>query len=124
MRKEFWMPTIAALLLATTVSLPLTAHAETLGVADDVTTLDTVVVEGDPERVPNRGASQSAVLHDFGEPDIRHPSAGGTAPRQPPITRWDYPSFSVFFERRNVVDVVIKDKPAPIRHIEELQSAP
>jgi hypothetical protein len=38
----------------------------------------------------------------FGAPVTRHPTVGA-----PPITRWDYAGFSVFFERDRVIDAVV-----------------
>lgn len=48
--------------------------------------------------LPQRGNSQNHVLQIWGEPVKRHTSIG-----QPPITRWDYPGFSVYFEYRHVI---------------------
>ena len=47
----------------------------------------------------------------------------GGAPKHPPITRWDYAGYSVFFERTTVVDVVIKGDPPPLSHVDELKPA-
>lgn len=77
-----------------------------------------------PANLPQRGSSQAAVLKTFGEPVEKHAPAGGGHPKQPPITRWDYPGYSVFFERSTVIDVVVKDAPAPIHHMDELQPQP
>ena len=38
---------------------------------------------------------------------MRHAPVGGGHPQQPPITRWDYPTFSVYFEHEHVVDAVL-----------------
>ena len=38
----------------------------------------------------------------FGAPQERHPAVG-----KPPITRWDYPGFSVFFENEHVIHAVV-----------------
>lgn len=54
-----------------------------------------------PDR-PTRGSSMSAVEARFGAPVTRHAAVG-----EPPITRWDYPQFSVFFERDKVLHAVI-----------------
>ena len=54
-----------------------------------------------PER-PARGSSMSAVEARFGAPATRHAAVGA-----PPITRWDYPQFSVFFEHDKVLHAVI-----------------
>jgi len=71
------------------------AVAETLVVDDQVQ-----VRESSVER-PRRGATMSAVEARFGAPSQRHATVG-----EPPITRWDYPSFSVFFERDRVIHAV------------------
>ena len=76
-----------------------------------------------PLVLPHRGQSQATVLREFGEPLQRHAPAGGGAPKHPPITRWDYAGYSVFFERTTVVDVVIKGDPPPLSHVDELKPA-
>ena len=43
----------------------------------------------------------------FGAPVTRHPAVGGASAQQPPITRWDYNGFSVFFEHDRVIDSVV-----------------
>lgn len=71
-------------------------------------TLD--VPAGEPaERpaAPARGSSMAAVEARFGTPTTRHSAVG-----QPPITRWDYPQFSVFFEHDKVIHAVLVQKPA------------
>jgi hypothetical protein len=77
-----------------------------------------------PAVLPQRGQTQDAVLRAFGTPRTQHPPAGGGSPQHPPITRWDYDGYSVFFERRTVIDVVIKDRPKPLHHMDELQPQP
>jgi hypothetical protein len=63
------------------------------------------VPSGDPavaaER-PHRGSTMSTVQSRFGEPVNRHATVG-----QPPITRWDYAHFSVYFENDRVLHAVI-----------------
>lgn len=73
--------------------------------------------------LPVRGETKSGVRKRFGEPTVQHKPAGGDTRRHPPITRWDYPGFSVFFERGNVIDAVVKDQPATIHRTEELKPA-
>ena len=72
------------------------AIAETLVVDDRI-----VVRESNIER-PSRGMTMSAVEKRFGAPTSRPPAVG-----QPPITRWDYPGFSVFFEYDRVIHAVV-----------------
>jgi hypothetical protein len=59
-----------------------------------------VAVAPSRTREPSRGAStMTTVEKQFGAPATRHPTVG-----KPPITRWDYPNFSVFFEGDRVID--------------------
>lgn len=51
--------------------------------------------------VPSRGDSKHQVLERFGLADEEHPAIG-----QPPITRWDYREFSVYFEGNRVLNSV------------------
>jgi hypothetical protein len=71
------------------------AFAETIVVDDQVKVRESVV-----ER-PDRGMSMSSVEQRFGAPASKHPTVG-----QPPITRWDYPGFAVFFEKDRVIHAV------------------
>jgi len=63
----------------------------------------------------------SGVLKQFGEPSLRHGAVGGSSRQQPPITRWDYPQFTVFFEYDHVVDSVVKGEPAIVQNTQGLQ---
>jgi len=69
--------------------------AETL-LVDDQVQLRPVSIE-----LPKRGSSMAAVEAKFGAPKTRHAAVG-----DPPITRWDYESFSVYFEHQHVVHAV------------------
>ncbi|MDB5967714.1 MAG: hypothetical protein JWQ90_164 [Hydrocarboniphaga sp.] len=71
-------------------------------------------------QLPARGSSMAVVNQQYGEPKVRHPAVGGDSPKHPPITRWDYETFSVFFENQHVVDAVRPDAPTPIAHREDL----
>ena len=81
------------------------AVAETLVVDDQVQ-----VRQSSVDR-PVRGATMSAVEQKFGAPAQKHAAVGGcggTTPcKTPPITRWDYPGFSVFFENEHVIESVV-----------------
>jgi hypothetical protein len=60
---------------------------------------------GDPAAAaarPDRGSSMATVQSRYGEPTNR-PSAVG----DPPITRWDYPQFAVYFEHDRVLHAVL-----------------
>ncbi len=109
MRKTF----LSVALLIASVALPAAAE---------------VLVLPEPEAaavsVPQRGTRQADVVKAFGAARVEHPAAGGGSARHPPITRWDYDGFSVFFENSTVIDVVVKDRPAPIHHMDELRPQP
>ncbi|MBS0367248.1 MAG: hypothetical protein JSR67_15655 [Proteobacteria bacterium] len=53
---------------------------------------------------PHRGATMGQVEKHFGAPVNRHPTVG-----VPPITRWDYSGFAVFFEKDRVIHTVVTD---------------
>lgn len=51
--------------------------------------------------LPKRGANMNAVEAQFGAPRLKHAAVG-----QPPITRWDYDGYSVYFESSRVIHAV------------------
>jgi len=55
---------------------------------------------------PNRGNTMATVQNRFGEPSNRHAAVGN-----PPITRWDYPQFAVYFENDRVLHAVLVRSP-------------
>jgi hypothetical protein len=60
---------------------------------------------GDPAAAaarPDRGSSMATVQSRYGEPTNRHSTVG-----DPPITRWDYPQFAVYFEHDRVLHAVL-----------------
>ena len=73
---------------------------------------------------PSKGATMNSVLQQFGAPTTQHPAVGGGSKHQPPITRWDYPGYSVFFENSHVVDAVVPGQPPAVKDTEALQSGP
>jgi len=92
------IPTAVALLF---LAAPL-AHADTLLIDG---------IDGDKQSVdarPKAGMSMTAVESTYGSPAQRHSAVGGNAVQQPPITRWDYPSFSVYFEHDKVIHAVAR----------------
>jgi hypothetical protein len=76
-------------------------------VADTVVVNDQVQVRESRADVPKRGLTMNDVEKHFGAPVTRHPAVGGASAQQPPITRWDYSGFSVFFEHDRVIDSVV-----------------
>jgi hypothetical protein len=92
------IPTTLALLV---LAAPI-AHADTL-------LLDGIELSkqaGDTR--PRPGMSMTAVESTYGTPAQRHAAVGGSTVEQPPITRWDYAAFSVYFERDLVIHAVAR----------------
>lgn len=56
--------------------------------------------------LPQRGVSAAAVQQRHGDPVARHAAVG-----EPPISRWDYQEFSVYFESNTVVHSVLQHRP-------------
>jgi hypothetical protein len=51
---------------------------------------------------PRRGMTMSQVAAKFGTPVTKIPAVG-----KPPISRWEYPGFVVYFESNYVIDSVV-----------------
>jgi hypothetical protein len=70
---------------------------------------DTLLVSGLNEaqatagKRPTRGMSMQKVAAAWGEPANKSEAVG-----KPPITRWDYAGFSVYFEYDHVIHAVMK----------------
>jgi hypothetical protein len=88
------------LLLAIALVLPLSA------VNADVLLLDAIkqAPSNNPEGVsrPARGLNMQQVRNNFGEPINELPWVG-----EPPITRWQYADFTVYFEHQYVINTVV-----------------
>ena len=54
-------------------------------------------------QVPGTGMSMEDVEGRYGAPVSRAPAVG-----EPPITRWEYSEFAVYFEHRTVIHSVLK----------------
>jgi ribonucleotide monophosphatase NagD (HAD superfamily) len=87
---------IATPLAAAVALLGTAAHAETIYTDDQLS-----VRQSSLER-PGRGMTMKSVEAKFGAPLERHVAVG-----KPPITRWDYTGFTVFFEYERVIDAVV-----------------
>ena len=56
---------------------------------------------------PSSGMSMDSVEAKYGAPTRRVPAVGGASAQQPPITRWEYPGFTVYFENSRVIHTVV-----------------
>jgi hypothetical protein len=84
-----YLPLVAVFISPAAIS---TAQADTLLVQR---------VSKEAPATPRRGSTMSSVEAQFGQPSKKHAAVG-----RPPITRWDYPAFSVYFEHSHVIDAV------------------
>lgn len=64
--------------------------------------------------MPQRGQHMNTVKSTFGPPVNQYDAVG-----QPPITRWDYEEFSVYFEHSTVVHSVDHSKALIPMHVQE-----
>ena len=78
-----------------------------IALADTVVVNDQVQVRESQVERPKRGISLDEVEKRFGAPLTRHATVGGGSPQRPPITRWEYNGFSVFFEGDRVIHSVV-----------------
>ena len=83
------------------IALALAALWGTLAAAEIVVVDDQIQVRPSTVERPARGLTMTAVEAKFGAPQTRHEAVG-----TPPITRWDYAGFSVYFENDRVIDAV------------------
>ncbi|MBU1191036.1 MAG: hypothetical protein KKA36_02405 [Gammaproteobacteria bacterium] len=71
---------------------------------------DTLVIQAVDQTAsiarPDRGQSMASVESQFGKPESISPTVG-----QPPITRWVYPGFTVYFEDQTVIRAVANREP-------------
>jgi hypothetical protein len=91
--------TSRSVLCALVYSLGLGAAGATM--AETIVVDDQVQVRDSSVEKPKRGVTMTQVEAKFGAPATKHDAVG-----QPPITRWDYPGFSVFFEHDRVIHAV------------------
>jgi hypothetical protein len=64
------------------------------------------VQEAPQAAVPARGMSMAQVEARFGAPSDRLDPRGGQKRQWPTINRWQYPGFTVYFEKNKVIDAV------------------
>ena len=80
------------------------AGVATICRADIVASQDGITVRDAGVAAPARGMTMSQVANKFGAPVTKIPAVGN-----PPISRWDYPGFVVYFERDHVIHSVVSE---------------
>lgn len=91
-------PRIAATLIAATMAALAPAFAPVN--ADE---LQMPAATSATSGTPSRGMTMEKVEATFGAPASREAAVG-----QPPITRWEYPAYVVYFEHNIVLHTVVK----------------
>lgn len=87
----------------TIAAFALLVLASTAGVADTLL-IDGIASDSQSASArPKAGMSMTAVESTFGAPAQRRGAVG-----EPPITRWEYPDFVVFFEHQHVIHAVAR----------------
>ena len=89
---------VATILLAMTLGFVTGAGAQNL----DMSSTDRSATFEQPGK-PKRGMTQASVEANFGAPQKTVAPVG-----DPPITRWEYPDFIVYFEYDRVIHAVTK----------------
>jgi hypothetical protein len=72
------------------------AQGETIAVENGIAVKESDVA------TPTRGMTMNQVATKFGSPVTRVPAVG-----KPPISRWEYPGFVVYFESEHVIHSVV-----------------
>jgi hypothetical protein len=72
------------------------ARAETIAVDNGI------AVKPSDVSTPTRGMTMDQVADKFGAPASKVPAVG-----TPPISRWEYPGFIVYFEHEHVIHSVV-----------------
>ncbi|WIG55825.1 MAG: hypothetical protein OJF61_001613 [Rhodanobacteraceae bacterium] len=100
------MKRIATSLIAATLALasaplllPAPAHAESLRVK---------VKQEQQYNMPRRGMSMDQVKREYGAPLKVLATRGGGSKHQPPIHRWEYANYIVYFEYSHVIHSVLR----------------
>ncbi len=70
--------------------------------AETIATDTGIAVKPSEVATPSRGMSMDQVAARFGAPVAKIPAVG-----TPPISRWEYPGFVVYFEREHVIHSVV-----------------
>ena len=88
--------------ILTCVSLAAAAGLAGLAQADIVAGENGIAVKESDVATPARGMTMEQVATKFGTPVTKVPAVG-----KPPISRWEYPGFIVYFEAEHVIHSVV-----------------
>ena len=92
------------LLMSAVLAAAAGASLAGLAQADIVAVDNGIAVKESDGIAPSRGMTMSQVASKFGAPVTKIPAVGN-----PPISRWEYPGFVVYFERDHVIHSVVSE---------------
>ncbi len=101
------------------VSAVLASSLAGIATADMVAVDNGIAVKESDVTAPTRGMTMSQVASKFGEPVTKVPAVG-----KPPISRWEYPGFVVYFEHEHVIHSVVSNGAPPSAGAEPGAEAP
>ena len=105
------------------VSAVLVSSLAGIATADMVAVDHGIAVKESDVNTPSRGMTMSQVASKFGEPVNKVAAVG-----KPPISRWEYPGFVVYFEHDHVIHSVVSSggasEPAAAPAAEAAPAAP
>ena len=84
------------------------AFASGLAAAATVAVDNGIAVKESDMATPSRGMTMTQVAAKFGAPTSKVPAVG-----KPPISRWEYPGFVVYFEADHVIHSVVPSDTVP-----------
>ncbi len=91
---------LSAAFVLTAQMTPISVQAEILAIGPNAKVLKI-------SNMPKFGQTMNVVSKKFGAAKRVSVSKGKVTKRNPRITRWDYPTFSVFFENSHVIHSVV-----------------
>jgi hypothetical protein len=97
-------------LAAGALASPAPAHAETL---QTQTTTQSIPLRAKVQQeqhmnLPTRGMTMAQVKREYGAPLKVLATRGGSSKYQPPIHRWEYAKYIVYFEYKHVIHSVLR----------------
>ena len=105
------------LVTAISLSMATTLQAETLEMPTESTAATASPESGYSVTLPGRGMNMTQVEEKFGPPLQKLPEVG-----DPPIIRWVYPNYTVYFEYQFVINSVLNaDAGAPVPRSSEVE---
>jgi hypothetical protein len=84
------------------------AFASGLAAAATIAVDNGIAVKESDTATPSRGMTMNQVAAKFGTPVTKVPAVG-----KPPISRWEYPGFVVYFEADHVIHSVVPNGTVP-----------